>query len=62
MMPMIFTTGAYLQPMKIKDNSGKEHWIWTVSEFVDDSFKNGEIYNPSETAEQLEKLLLDTTA
>jgi len=55
----IFTTGAFLQPMKVIDEEGKEYWIWTVSEFVEDSFKDGEIYNPKETAESLEILLTE---
>ncbi|MDR2058456.1 MAG: hypothetical protein LBP83_09310 [Dysgonamonadaceae bacterium] len=57
MMPIIFTTGAFLQPMKVKSDNGKEHWIWTVSEFIDDSFNNGEVFNPNEYADSLEKLL-----
>ena len=57
----IFTTGSYLQPMKIKDVNGNDFWIWAVSEFIDDSFKNGEVYNPKETAGSLDDLLIDTT-
>ena len=59
MRPVIFTTGAHLQPMKVKNDDGKEYWIWTVLEFVDDSFKDGEVYNPKETAENLEILLME---
>jgi len=55
----IFTTGAYLQPMKVKDVNGNDFWIWTVSEFVDDSFKDGEVYNPKEKAESLEILFTE---
>ena len=62
MKPMIFTTGAYLLPMKVKHDDGKKYWIWTVSEFIDDSFKDGEVYNPKEIAESLNELLTDTTA
>lgn len=54
--PKIHTTGAFLQPAKIIDSSGKEIWIWYVSEFTDDSFLNGEIYNPKEAANSKEEL------
>jgi hypothetical protein len=57
----IFTTDAYLQPMKITDKTGKEFWIWTGESFEEDSFKDGKICNPPETAESLEKLLVNTT-
>jgi hypothetical protein len=61
--PQIFTTGAFLNPMKVIDSEGKEIWVWYVSEFIDDSFnEDGEIYNPNETAGSLEELLIDTTA
>lgn len=59
MRPMIFTTGAFLRPMKVKDDDSKEYWVWTVSEFVDDSFKDGEVYNPKETARNLGGLLAE---
>ena len=59
MKPIIFTNGAYLQPMKVKNENDKEYWIWAVSEFVDDSFNNGEVFNPNETAENLEILLTE---
>ena len=59
MKPMIFTTGAHLQPLKVKDEDGKESWVWIVSEFVDDSFKDGEVFNPKETAASLEVLLTE---
>ncbi len=57
----IFTTGAHLQPMKVKNENGGEYWIWTVSEFVDDSFKDGKVFNPTETAKSLEDILICTT-
>ena len=25
-----FTSGAFLQPMKVKDVNGKDFWIWAV--------------------------------
>lgn len=55
--PKIYTTGAFLQPAKIIDSSGKEIWLWYVCEFTDDSFLDGEIYNPQETANSKEKLI-----
>jgi len=57
----IFTTGAFLQPIKVQDENGREYWIWTVLEFVDDSYIDGEVYNPKETAESVDDLLIDTT-
>jgi hypothetical protein len=59
MKPIIYTTGAHLQPMKIRNNDGTECWIWAVLEFVDDSFKDGEAFNPQETANSLECLLTE---
>jgi hypothetical protein len=59
MRPVIFTTGAHLQPMKVKNEDGEEYWIWTVLEFVDDSFKDGEVFNSKETAKSLEILLTE---
>ncbi|OFX39625.1 MAG: hypothetical protein A2X08_13630 [Bacteroidetes bacterium GWA2_32_17] len=55
--PTIFTTGAFLKPMKITVREGKDIWIWYVSEFIDDSFKEGEVYNPKETSRSLEMLV-----
>jgi hypothetical protein len=57
MRPVIFTTGAFLEPIKLTSENGKEYWTWAVSEFMDESFKDGEIYNPKETAGSLEMLL-----
>jgi hypothetical protein len=58
----IHTTGALLQPQKVTDMLGNNIWMWTVAEFTDESFKDGEVFNPPETADSLEKLLVDTTA
>lgn len=55
--PSIFTTGAFLKPMKVKDSEGKEIWVWYVSEFIDDSFLDGGIYNPQETANSKDELI-----
>lgn len=56
--PNIYTTGAFLQPARIVDNAGKEIWIWYVSEFTDDSFLDGNVYNPQEVANSKEELIL----
>jgi hypothetical protein len=55
--PKIFTTGAFLNPVKVTDHQGKEIWLWYVSEFVDDSFKDGNVYNPKETGRSKRALL-----
>ena len=55
----IFTTGAFLQPMKVKDVNGNDFWIWAVENFEDSCFYDGEEYNPSEIAGSLEELLID---
>lgn len=57
--PLIFTTGAFLNPMKVTDSEGKEIWIWCVSEFIDDSFINGEVYNPVENATTFDDLITE---
>ncbi len=57
---MIFTTGAFLRPIKVIQND-QELWMWMVAEFIDDSFKDGEIFNPPELSETEEDLLLDLT-
>lgn len=55
--PSIFTTGAFLKPMKVTDSEGKEIWVWHVSEFMDDSFLDGKTYNPQETANSKKELI-----
>ncbi|MDR1543652.1 MAG: hypothetical protein LBS50_04430 [Prevotellaceae bacterium] len=59
MTPIIFTTGAHLQPIQVKKEDGIKYWVWTVTEFVDDSFKDGKVFNPKESAENLENLLTE---
>lgn len=46
--------------MKVTDSNGKEIWVWFVSEFIDDSFLSGEIYNPQETANKKEDLIAES--
>jgi hypothetical protein len=60
--PTIFTTGAFLRPMKVKDIEGKDFWVWIVDRFEDDSFYDGETYNPIKSANSLGELLADSTA
>ena len=57
---MIFTTGAFLRPIKVIQD-GQELWMWTVAEFIDDSFKDGHVFNPPELSEAEEALLVDLT-
>lgn len=57
--PQIFTTGAFLKPMKVTDSEGKEIWVWYVSEFIDNSFKDGEEYNPKENAVSFDELVTE---
>jgi len=47
--------------MKIKDSNGNDLWMWVVSDFDGDSFREGEVFNPPESAETLEELLVNTT-
>jgi hypothetical protein len=37
----IYTTGAYLKPLKTKDVNGNEVWVWYVTEFSESSFQDG---------------------
>lgn len=55
--PIIHTNGAFLKPAKVIDSTGKEIWIWYVFEFTDDSFLDGDIYNPKEFADSKNDLL-----
>ena len=54
----IYTTGAFLCPVMIMDESGATIWIWAVSQFDDDAYLDGEICRPVVSAETIEKLLL----
>jgi hypothetical protein len=55
----IYTTGAFLYPVKIKDAEGNEKWIWAVSSFEDDSYTDGILCNPITTADTKEGLLTE---
>lgn len=56
--PEVYTTGAFIVPMKIK-KGGKEKFIWVVSEFNDDSYLNGELCSPMVYADSLEHLIVE---
>ena len=51
----IFTTGAFLKAIEI-DINGKRQFRWIVTQFEDDSFENGELISPIESADSEEKL------
>ena len=59
----IYTTGAFLRPMKVPSNHSETGWVWrwVVTEFTDDSFTDGDIYNPAVCAYTGEELLINTT-
>ncbi|MDR1984282.1 MAG: hypothetical protein LBQ28_05600 [Prevotellaceae bacterium] len=56
---IIHTTGALLRPQKVTDMFGNVIWMWAVAEFTDDSYKDGDVFNPPETAISIEKLVND---
>lgn len=56
--PIIFTTGAFLQPIRVMGSEGKEIWIWCVSKFIDDTFREGKVYNPKETGNTKYELMM----
>jgi len=57
--PVLFTTGAHIQPLKIVDNKGNEKWFWVVNEFVDDTFSDGQVLNPRENGLTKDELLAE---
>ena len=58
---VIFTTGAYLVPKLIHIEGNLWRWMWIVTSFENDSFMNGDTFNPPEAAESVEQLVVDTT-
>lgn len=52
---MIFTTGAFLMPVRLGNR-----WCWIVTGFEDSSFKNGHYVNVTEYAESKEDLINST--
>ena len=56
--PVLYTTGAYIKPLKVIDGVGNEKWFWVVSEFDGDTFLEGETFNPAEHGLSKQELLL----
>lgn len=54
--PIIYTSGAYLVPMRIMKGK-EERYIWVVSEFDDDSFFEGQLCSPKVYADHPRKLM-----
>lgn len=59
--PIIYTTGAFLRPFRTTYPNGQEIWGWRVTGFEDDSFMDGEIFNPPDLASSRDVLLVNTT-
>jgi hypothetical protein len=54
--PRIYTSGAYLIPMRIMKGKD-ERYVWVVSEFDDDSFHEGELCSPRVYADHPRNLM-----
>lgn len=52
----IFTTGAFLQAIKVKIN-GVKQWRWVVTSFEENSYFDGECINPVAYADKLEDMI-----
>ena len=52
----IYTTGAFLTPLKVTDDEGNPQWLWAVTSFDDSTYLDGECCHPVESAETVEKL------
>ncbi|MDR1553783.1 MAG: hypothetical protein LBS69_10030 [Prevotellaceae bacterium] len=56
--PQIYTTGAFLRPLKIIDAGGKELWVWAVEGFEGgESFKDGRIVTLKDTISGITKII-----
>jgi len=55
--PILYTTGAFIQPMKLTKKNGREVWLWVVAEFDGDTFYDGDVHNPKEYGDTKEELL-----
>jgi len=55
--PILYTTGAFIQPVKLTRKDGSEVWMWVVSEFDGDTFYDGDVHNPQECGDTKEELL-----
>jgi hypothetical protein len=55
--PRIFSTGAFLVPMKVIKN-GKKRYVWVVDEIIDDTYNDsGIICSPNLYTSDVENLL-----
>lgn len=57
--PIAFTTGALIKPMRVTNNVGEEFWIWRISEFIDDTYHNGDVVLPNEISTSDDEILVD---
>jgi hypothetical protein len=55
--PVMYTTGAFIQPIRLINENGSEKWFWVVSEFIDDTFFEGDVANPKEDGITKDELL-----
>ena len=53
----IYTNGAFCEPLRFRHKDGEISWHWVVTEFNDESFRQGEIVFPKEWADTSEELL-----
>ena len=56
--PLLYTTGAFVQPMKLIKGNGREVWLWVVTKFDGDTFSDGDVYNPKEYGDTKGELLI----
>lgn len=54
--PKVYTTGAFLVPMKIMKGK-QERYVWVVWEFDDDSYLDGEACTTAVYADSLANLI-----
>ncbi len=54
--PRIYTTGAYLVPMKIVEGD-KHRFVWVVDQFADDTYKKDGICSPKAYSFEKEEML-----
>ncbi len=55
--PVLYITGAFIQPVKYIKENGDEVWLWVVNEFDGDTFHNGDVQNPREYGDTKAELL-----
>lgn len=54
--PKLYTTGAFLVPMKI-ERAGRERYVWVVADFNDDTFHDGELCSDLTEAATIDELI-----